>query len=191
MANSTEKIFALHFKTTNPLKLHEFIKSCSDVEQGKNKYLHWTRFLDGFYTLATLENTTWNVNNLSKAINKHMEKTCTFVIFEIQDSAAQGRMDGDFWVELKKAKDLTGHYRNLKRARKLKKIVDYTNKKSELERKEQDILRRTEELKKSIDLKKKENELKAQEEELKEMEKQFQEDNNPEIIEPKKRWWKN
>ena len=171
MANQKEKIFAFHYKTTDPEKLHKFIDDCGSNKQGRNKYLYWTRFLPNFYTLATLEDTYWDVNKLTKAIYDHMEKNISFVIFEIENTPAQGRMPEDFWNAWKNSQDLTGHFKNMKRVKKLKKIIAYTNKKAELEEKERELERRRAELKKALSLKKREDELKVKEKELEEMEK--------------------
>ena len=199
MANKKEKVFTIHYQIINStdinasvLKLHEFMDKFGTIKNGngKEKYLYWTRFLPNFYTLATLENTYWDVNKLGAAIYKHMEKKIRFVIFEVQDAPAQGRMPDDFWKAWNDSQDLTGHFQNLKRAQKLKKIITYTKRKAELERKEKELKRRKADLEKSISLKKRENELKAKEREIEEMEKLLHDE--PEIEEPpkKKRWWK-
>jgi len=192
MANPKEKIFTLNFKTTDPVKLHAFMDKYGNNKVEKPKYIYWTRYLDNFYTIATLENTYWNVNTLTDAIYKHMEKNIKFVIFEVQDSACQGRMVDEYWKAWKQEQDLTGHFKNLARARKLKKLTAYIKKKTQLEEKEKELLRRRVELEKSLSLKKREDELKVKERELDELEKQLH--GEPEIIEepPKKksRWWK-
>lgn len=190
MANKKEKIFTLMYDTNEPTKLHKFIDELCEYKKDTDnkKYLHWARYC-GFYTLATLENTYWNVNNLSDAIYKHMENNIKFIIFEIQDAPAQGRMSDGYWNFWKDSQNLSETIANYSRARKLKKITSYINKKADLKRKEQEIERRKIELKKAIDLKNREDELKAQERELEEMEKQL---NSKPNEQPKKklRWWK-
>jgi len=187
MANQKEKIFILNYETSEPGKLHDFIdKNCASSKTDKKKYLHWSRFLPNFYTLATMEDTYWDVNNLTKAIFNHMEKNILFVLFEVQNAPAQGRMKTDFWDHWKKSQDLTGYVKNQERARKLKKLMSYTKRKAELERKEKALQRRKVELEKSISLKKREDEIKAKEKELEELEKQLA--GEPEVEEtPKKR----
>jgi len=193
MANQKEKIFALMYDTKDVDKLHKFIDEICEYKKGTDnkKYLHWARYC-GFYTLATIEDTYWTVNKLTDAIYKHMENNIRFIIFEIQDAPAQGRMDNKYWKFWKESQNLSGTLANYSRAKKLKKLTAYINKKAALERKEQEIERRKVELKKAIDLKKREDELKAKEKELEEMEKLLH--GEPDVIEEppkrKRRWWK-
>jgi len=187
-ANKKEKIFALMYNTSDVAKLRKFVEDIKN--QGgstqKSKYLTWANYC-GFYTLASLEDTYWTVDKLTAAIYKYMEKNINLIIFEIQDAPVQGRMVDKYWTWWKESQDLTGTFKNYKRARKLEKIISYTKRKAELDKKEQDIARRKAELKKAISLKKKEDELKAQERELDELEKQLHPE--PEVIEetPKKK----
>jgi len=191
MANPKEKIFTLNFKTTDPVKLHAFMDKYGNNKVEKPKYIYWTRFLDNFYTIATLEDTYWDVNKLTSAIYKHMENNITFVIFEVSNSPCQGRMVDGFWKAWKQEQDLTGHFKNRKRSQKLKKLTDYIHKKEELKQKEIELQRRKVELEKSLSLKKKEDELRAKEIELEELEKQLHDTEEIEET-PKKRvkWWK-
>ena len=188
MANKKEKIFALMYETNDRNKLHKFIDEHCDYAKGgdNKKYLHWAHY-NGFYTLCSLENTYWDVNKLSEAIYKHMDGNIRHIIFEVQSAPAQGRMPDKYWKFWKESQDLTGTYANYTRAKKLKKITDYLNKKKELERRAESIKRRKRELEKAISLKNQEDELKAQEAELDQLEKELHGDDIIEIEEPKKR----
>ena len=188
MANQKEKIFALMYETNEPTKLREFVDEICEYKRGTDnkKYLTWANYCN-FYTLATLENTYWNVQKLTDAIHKHMNKNIKFIVFEIQDTPAQGRMDPKYWTFWNQAQNLTQTIDNYTRARKLKKLTKYINTKRELERKEQEITRRKIELKKALSLKKRENEIKSQEAELEEMEKELH--GESEVPTKRKRRW--
>jgi hypothetical protein len=192
MANKKEKIFVLMYETNDRPKLHKFIDELCDFKKGgdNKKYLHWAHY-NGFYTLSTLENTYWDVNKLSEAIYKHMEHNIRHIIFEVQDSPAQGRMPDKYWKFWKESQDLTGTYANYTRAKKLKKITEYINKKKELQRREEEIKRRKRELEKAISLKKREDEIKAQELEIEELEKELHDEPDTIVETPtkkRKRW---
>jgi len=189
MANKKEKIFALMYDTNEPAKLRKFVDEVCEYKRGTDnrKYLTWANYCN-FYTLATLENTYWDVQKLSDAIYKYMNENIKFIVFEIQDAPAQGRMNPKFWKFWKESQDLTQTFDNYTRSKKLKKLTTYINTKRELERKEQEIAIRKNELKKALSLKKREDGIKAQEAELEEMEKEFYGEETP--TKSKKRWWK-
>lgn len=191
MANPKEKTFTLNFKTHETNKLHNFIDSFGEECGDKKKYLHWARFLPNFYTLSTLEYTSWTVGKLTDAIYKHMKNEITFIVFEVQDSKVQGRMKDEYWSFWKESRNLTTSIKNKNRSRKLKKITDYIKRESELKRKEEELKNRRIELEKSLTFKKREDDLKRKEKELLELESQLIDDDGNVVDEPKtkKRWW--
>lgn len=185
MINKKEKIFTINFDTSDPNKFHEFIVEIGN-DSNKKKWFYWSRYLPNFYVLATLEDTYWDVNKLTKAICKYMDNNITFVIFEVNNVPNQGKMKTAFWDFWNNSQNLTGHLKNQERAQKLKKIKAYTLKKMKLKKREEALYARKVELQKALSLKKKEQELKEQEAELKKMEAEL---NTEEIIyePPKKR----
>lgn len=181
MSNPKEKIFAFIHDANTSIKLdklHRFfdVDCSSDRTFDNKKYLHWSKFLPNFYTLATYEDSYWTVQNLTTAVYEYMDKDLRFVIFEVQDAPRQGRMNPKFWEHWTKIEDLTTTTKNNMRSKKLKKIKSYIKQKANLEKREEQLKQKRFEVEKALKLKAKRDKLLREENELKEIEKMLHED---------------
>lgn len=175
--NPNEKIFFISYdnnsiSVTN--KLHEFIdvecdKVGPDGTCGKTAF-HWARYIPNTYTLATTEKTQWDVQKLTNAIDKYLDKRLLFVIFDITDSPRQGRMNPKYWKFLKESENLTESFANAKRARKLKKIKEMTENKLRLKLKAEQLEQRKIEVEKKLKEKLEEDRLREEEKRIQELE---------------------